>query len=116
MTPFMLLPDPSLADQRFTVTVPLDNHAFRADLRLRWSESAGHWFLTLRDGSDGCLLVNHLPLIAGTDARNDLFRPFHGLRIGSLFCHPNRDEARHTDPSRDTLASFDLIWTEEATV
>ena len=96
------------------ITVPLRDGAFHADIRLRWLEAADHWFLTVRDAADGRLLVDGIPLVSGTGVRNDLFRPFRHLGIGSLFCRPNRDEVRYTDPGETNLGSFNLIWTEAA--
>ena len=112
MEPFILSPDPENLNQRFSITVPLETGALRADLHLRWLPKPGQWYLSLRDGTTDRPLATAVPLIACDATRNDLFLPFRHEKIGRLYCRPNCPEARGRDPGETTLSQYDLIWTE----
>ena len=100
--------------QVFTVDLSIDGEPFHAQAELRYLEAPDQWFLSLRDQSNGELLVHMIPLICSYGQVNDLLAPFRHLRdgrgLGSLFCIRNTDAPATPDPSEQNLNEFRILF------
>ena len=100
--------------QVFTADVMLDGEPFHAQISVRWLPAAGRWFLSVWDHASGELLVNQVPLVCTYGPVNDLMFPFAHVRggrgLGSLFCLRNADSTVTTDPGKENLAEFCLLF------
>jgi hypothetical protein len=99
-----------------TLDLVLDGEPLRAQAELRYLSAPDGWVFSVRDGADGELLVNQIPLRASGEELLDLLRPFRHLRggkgLGALYCLRGADDPDGGDPGRDTLTDFRLFWAD----
>ena len=100
--------------QLFTVDVTIDGAALHARVELRYLSAPDRWVISIWDNASSVLLINQVPLVCSYGELNDLFLPFRQLRdgagLGSLFVLRNTDEPSTTDPAKDNLTEFILLW------
>ena len=106
--------------QVMTLDLTIDGEAFHAQTELRYLPVRDQWVVSIRDHSTGDLLVNMIPLICSYGEVNDLLLPFRHLRdgkgLGSLFCLRGTDEPSTSDPSKDNLTEFQILWSDTYTL
>jgi len=102
--------------QVFTMDLTIDGEEFHAQTELRYLPAPDMWFLSIRDHSSGELLVNMIPVICSYGEPNDLFQPFRHLRngkgLGSFLCLRGTEDPSTSDPSKDNLTAFNLLWSD----
>ena len=103
--------------QVFTLDLAVNGEPLHVRVDLRYLPEPDRWFLSLRDLSDGALLVNMIPVLCSRFFVNDLLRPFRHLRqgrgLGSLLCLRATDDPGSEDPARETLKNFHLLWGDD---
>ena len=100
--------------QVFTVDLTIDGTAFHARVEIRYLSVTDRWVISIWDNASSELLVNQIPLVCSYGMLNDLLVPFRHLRngtgIGSLFVLRNMDEPASSDPKKDNLQSYTVLW------
>lgn len=111
---YSVLPLTNDSWQVFTADVTINGEPFHAKIELRWLPAVGRWFLSVWDHAAGILLVNQIPLVCTFGPLNDLMFPFAHVRdgkgLGSMFCLRNADSTVTSDPDRDNLDNYHLLF------
>ena len=100
--------------QVFTVDVTIDGVALHARVELRYLSAPDRWVISIWDNASSVLLINQVPLICSYGELNDLLLPYRYIRdgagLGSLFVIRNTDEPSTSDPAKDNLTEFQVLW------
>ena len=111
---YYILPLTTDPRQVFTLDMTLDGAAFQARIEIRYLPAPAIWVISIWNNATGELLINQIPLICSYGQMNDLLKPFRHLRegagLGSLFVLRDTDEPQSTDPARDTLTQFKVLF------
>lgn len=107
--PAQLVPVTSDPNQAFSVTLSIDDAPVTLQLRIRFSEMAGYWTLTIKDAS-GVLLLDSVPMLAGAYPAANILGQFAYLGIGSAYV-VNASGVEEDSPSSTNLGSdWVLVW------
>ena len=110
-TEFPLTNDPR---QVFTTDLSPDATPLHARIEIRYLSAPGRWVITIWDNANSTLLANQVPLVCSRGYPLDLLYPFRHLRsgkgIGSLFVLRNTDSSTTTDPAKDNLTDYQIIY------
>ena len=100
--------------QVFYIPASPDGHAFQAKVELRYLPGPNRWILSIADAITGQVYVPNVPVICSYEEINDLLFPFRflfqGSGIGSLFCLKGVDCPASTDPGKNNLNEFQVLW------
>ena len=109
-----LIPLTSAPDQTLTVSLSIDGGTTTLGLRVRYSEIAGYWLLTVKDRS-GNLLVDSIPLTTAFWPAANLLQQQAYLGIGSAYLL-NVGGTDDDAPDATNLGdSFQLLWSDSPT-
>jgi hypothetical protein len=112
--PSQLIPVTNAPDQTLSVSLSIDSRILTVGLRLRYSEVAGYWVLSISDRT-GNLLVDSVPVVCGWYPAANLLQQYAYLQIGSLFCI-NASSSNQDYPDQTTLGQdFLLLWDDTPT-
>ncbi|WP_419877667.1 phage baseplate plug family protein [Brevibacillus centrosporus] len=79
----VLLPIRPSTNQKFTCTLPVRNQNITLEISLTYNQREEYWFMAISDHTTGIMLIDSLPLIAGTYPAANLLGPYEYLGIGS---------------------------------
>ena len=100
--------------QVFTTDLSPDATPLHARIEIRYLSAPGRWVITIWDNANSTLLANQVPLVCSRGYPLDLLYPFRHLRsgkgIGSLFVLRNTDSSTTTDPAKDNLTDYQIIY------
>ena len=100
--------------QVFTTDLSPDATPLHARIEIRYLSAPGRWVITIWDNAAATLLANQVPLVCSRGFPLDLLYPFRHLRngkgIGSLFVLRNTDSSTTTDPAKDNLTDYQIIY------
>lgn len=103
-----LRPEPN---QTFRCTIPVDGKNLPLQIGLRFNQQARYWTMSVRNGTDGNLLVDNIPVITGEYPAANLLAPYSYLHIGSAVVVPVGVGSGYPEPGMDNLGtSFALVW------
>lgn len=104
-----IIPLTSSPNQSFACTLQVDGAALTLNFKIRWSEMAGYWVMSLSDVSNN-LLLDSIPLITGWYPGANILGQYAYLKIGSAFIL-NEGTSNSDYPGRNDLGSnFVLLW------
>lgn len=104
-----IVPLSNAPDQTLSVSLEIDGGVTTLGLRVRYSEVAGYWVLTVRDRV-GNVLVDSVPLITGYYPAANLLQQQAYLGIGSAYIL-NVSGTEDGNPTAENLgSSFLLLW------
>ncbi len=104
-----IVPVSSAPAQSLAVSLDIDGRTVSLQLRLRFSEMAGYWVLTIADRA-GALLVDSVPLLTGDYPAANLLGQHAYLGIGSAYVI-NASGVAGDYPDAGNLGSdFLLLW------
>ena len=105
--------------QVFTTDLSPDATPLHARIEIRYLSAPGRWVITIWDNANSTLLANQVPLVCSRGFPLDLLYPFRHLRngkgIGSLFVLRYTDSSTTTDPAKDNLTDYQIIYGDELT-
>ena len=100
--------------QVFTTDLSPDATPLHARIEIRYLSAPGRWVITIWDNAAATLLANQVPLVCSRGFPLDLLYPFRHLRngkgIGSLFVLRNTDSSTTTNPAKDNLTDYQIIY------
>ena len=100
--------------QVFTVDVTIDGTPLHARVELRYLSAPDQWVISIWDNASSVLLINQVPLICSYGELNDLLLPYRYIRdgagLGSLFVIRNTDEPSTSNPAKENLTGFQVLW------
>ena len=98
----------------FTLDLVIDEEPLQARVEIRYFPAPDKWMVSIWDHSSGEQWVNMIPLICSYGVVNDLLLPFrhmkNGKGLGTLFVLRAVDEPETTDPAKDTLSQFNILY------
>ena len=113
------LPLTSDPRQVFTTDLSPDATPLHVRIEIRYLSAPDRWVITIWDNANSTLLANQVPLVCSRGFPLDLLYPFRHLRggkgIGSLFVLRNTGSPDTTDPGKDNLTDFQMIYGDELT-
>ena len=93
----------------FTISPDGVTRYFRLDVR--WRDHVGKWTVSISNAQTGDSILSELPLVASAPGcLNDILGQFGHLRIGSIWLIPTAVDDYYTDPGKDNLTGFALVW------
>lgn len=93
----------------FTIDPDGVTRAFRVDVR--WRDHVGKWTMSISNAQSGDSILSELPLTGSAPGcLNDILGQYGHLRIGSIFLLPNAADDYYTDPGKENLTGFALVW------
>ena len=111
------LPLTSDPRQVFTTDLSPDATPLHARIEIRYLSAPNRWVITIWDNAAATLLANQVPLVCSRGFPLDLLYPFRHLRngkgIGSLIVLRNTDSPDTTDPAKDNLTDFQILYGDE---
>lgn len=109
-----ILPLTNAPDQTMSVSLTVDGAPLTLGLRIRFSEIAGYWVLTIKDRRGG-LLVDSVPLLTGYYPAANLLQQQAYLGIGSAYLlNVSGTDADHPDAT-NLGRDFLLLWDDTPT-
>jgi len=112
-----VIPLTNAPNQNFRVTVTVDGANVTLGCRLRYSEMAGFWVLSISDANDN-LLLDSVPLLTGVWPAANILGQYGYLRIGSAYViNAGNDTASQSDSPDDTNlgTGYVLVWGDQPT-
>lgn len=104
-----IIPLTNAPDQTLFALLNVDGGALTLQLRVRYSEIAGYWVLTISDNA-GNMLVDSVPLVTGSYPAANLLQQHRYLQIGSAYVI-NASGVDQDSPDETNLGSdFLLLW------
>ena len=105
---YISIPLTTAPDQKFSITLPVDDKNITLTMRVRYNTQANYWWISIYKG--GTLLLDSLPLVAGNYPTANILEPYAYMGIGSAYIVKVEDTTLDY-PDDSTLGSnFVLVW------
>ena len=109
------IPLSPIHNQEFLITLEIneENRTFR--FAVNYNKTAGYWILKITDPSDESIIVDSIPLVAGTKGNYSLnfLRALEYLLIGEGLLIPIVSNPTSDFPNETNLAiDFEVVWSD----
>ncbi len=106
-----IVPLTNAPNQSLSVSLNVDNRVLPLQLRVRFSQMAGYWLLTIADAS-GNLLLDSIPLLASAYPSANILGQYAYLQIGSAYVVNASGIAQDYPDSTNLGTDFVLVWSD----
>lgn len=104
---------PELLSQAIITSITVKGVAKRVRFEFDYMEAVDKWYMAIYNAQSGESYCINVPLVASYEAKNNLLAPYAYKEIGEVVCVPLLDEPSSTDPQKDNLGEFAVIWGED---
>ena len=106
-------PDYESLFQSISLTLTVSSTTKRVNLELRYLYKTDMWYTSLYDVETGEAYLTYVPLLASLPGEfTNLWEQYWYKRIGMLACIPAVDNPKTTNPSKDNLNEFAIVWSD----
>lgn len=111
---YSVIPLDSSPDQKLITTIPVNGQNITLQLRIRFNDQAGYWWMDISD-QYGNLILPNVPLLCGQYPAADLLGQYQYLNIGSaVLVSQSSTQDSPNDATLGANNGFTLLWGDSA--
>ena len=107
------IPLTSDPNQEFFITLQINEENRTLKFNLSWNYTGGYWVMRITDPATDEILIDSVPLVAGSVNSNELnmLHQHEYLGIGKAYLVPTKDPIVDDHPTDENLGTdFVLVW------